>query len=358
VSWPEGHPLPLPKWDRPKDVFIVDSVEQYEELAATVELTVQQLIQARNYNTIGNFIRFYDEFRASGESKVSNFYRRYNPPITPEHHTCVGLGLELLIRLQLVEKKFPSVAGKFYLVSCEEGIDDFPEYIRSDPSAATSEKEHVLIALKIIIGNRPGILLLDPGYHVARVITVMADHVYPHTGWFVQSDETHVRKEYCYTFAENSDYVQWLDRETRPSKNRTHGIETMFENAIYIAKPYVTAVHVTERRNLVYNFRSLLARDTKGHLIAGMYFPVKDNATCVLFYQDGNRKPRIKIPLTNSARDKEQMEAVQQTGLQLGLPDGQMELLLDKICSIMNDKDYIKQILDINRDINGISQEN
>ena len=61
-------------------------------------------------------------------------------------------------------------------------MDDFPGYIRSDPSAATTEKEHVLIALKIIIGNRPGVLLLDPGYHVARVITVMADHVYPHTG--------------------------------------------------------------------------------------------------------------------------------------------------------------------------------
>lgn len=57
VSWPEGHPLPLPKWGRPKDIFVVDSVEQYEELAATVELTVQQLIQAHNYNTIGNFMR-------------------------------------------------------------------------------------------------------------------------------------------------------------------------------------------------------------------------------------------------------------------------------------------------------------
>lgn len=89
-----------------------------------------------------------------------------------------------------------------------------------------------------------------------------------------------------------------------------------------------------------------------------MYFPIKENASCVLFYQDGNRKPRIKIPLTNSAWDKEQMEAVQQVGLQLGLPDGRMELILDKICSIMNDKDYVKQILEINREINGISQEN
>lgn len=155
------------------------------------------------------------------------------------------------------------------------------------------------------------------------------------------------------------DYIQWLDRELRPGKTRTHtGIETISESVIYIAKPYLTPIHVTERRNLVYNFRSLLARDTKGHLIAGMYFPIKDNATCVLFYQDGNEKPRIRLPLTNSIRDQAQMEAIQRVGLQLGLPDGQMELILDKICTIMNDKDYIKQILDINREINGISQEN
>lgn len=51
---------------------------------------------------------------------MKTFFRNYQPPITPEHHTCVGLGLELLQRLRLLRKKFPDVAGKFYLVSCEE----------------------------------------------------------------------------------------------------------------------------------------------------------------------------------------------------------------------------------------------
>ena len=56
--WPETHPLPIPKWSKSKGSFCVSSVEQYEELAASVELTVQQLIQAHNYNTVGNFIRY------------------------------------------------------------------------------------------------------------------------------------------------------------------------------------------------------------------------------------------------------------------------------------------------------------
>jgi hypothetical protein len=44
------------------------------------------------------------------------------------------------------------------------------------------EKEHVLVALRVDVAGRPGTLLLDPGYHIARVITVMADNLYPHTG--------------------------------------------------------------------------------------------------------------------------------------------------------------------------------
>lgn len=65
---------------------------------------------------------------------------------------------------------------------CFQSIDNFQSYVSADPSTATSEKEHVLVALKISIAGRNGILLLDPGYHVARVITVMADLIYPHTG--------------------------------------------------------------------------------------------------------------------------------------------------------------------------------
>ena len=54
------------------------------------------------------------------------------------------------------------------------------------PCAKTVEKEHVLACLKIRIGDRvsgkDGFLILDPGYHVSRVVTVMEDGLYPHTG--------------------------------------------------------------------------------------------------------------------------------------------------------------------------------
>lgn len=70
------------------------------------------------------------------------------------------------------------------------------------------------------------------------------------SGWFTQSDEPHCRKEYHYTFnAINNGYVEWQERETR-------GTTVKWQTSlVYVARPYLSGVHVTERRNLVYNFR-------------------------------------------------------------------------------------------------------
>lgn len=38
------------------------------------------------------------------------------------------------------------------------------------------------MCLKVEFSGRTAVMLCDPGYHVARVVTVMADGAYPHTG--------------------------------------------------------------------------------------------------------------------------------------------------------------------------------
>lgn len=65
---------------------------------------------------------------------------------------------------------------------------------------------------------------------------------------------------------------------------------------IYVSRPYLTAVDVTERRNLVYNFRSLLSRDPKGHLIAGVYFKVRESFDeFTIFCREQGKKTRKKL---------------------------------------------------------------
>lgn len=74
-----------------------------------------------------------------------------------------------------------------HLVSCEEAVENPAAYLAGVPSRLRAEKEHVLVAARLDIGGRQGVLLLDPGYHVARVVTVMADGLYPHTGEYMES---------------------------------------------------------------------------------------------------------------------------------------------------------------------------
>ena len=246
-------------------------------------------------NNIVHYFRLYHDFKKSGEVNLEHFYRKYQPLIVNERHTCVGQGFELLRRLCGLNKRFPGIASGLYLASCEETIGDVGAYVGGPPAADVGEKEHVLVCLKVEINKRRGIMLLDPGYHIARVITVMTDKCYPHTGWFIQSDEPGAgKKEYNYTLcSEDADYVEWHERKTSgPS-----ALERSQVALIYVARPYLTAIDVTERRNLIYNYRSLLARDFKGHLVAGVYFQVTlESPAFNIFHQTTRGKKRTKIP--------------------------------------------------------------
>lgn len=161
--------------------------------------------------------------------------------------------MEIVSRLGEVA---PNLAEHCYLVSCEEAVEAARPYIENceengmENTVYSLEKEHVLIALKINVAGRDGLMILDAGYHVSRAVTVMKDQCYPHTGWFTQSNEPHCKREYCYTMsAVSNDFVEWSERATR-------GTTESYElSLVYIERPYRSAVDVTVRRNLVYNFR-------------------------------------------------------------------------------------------------------
>lgn len=128
---------------------------------------------------------------------------------------------------------------------------------------------------------------------------------------------------------------------------------------IFVDRPYLTAVDVTERRNLVYNFRSLLSRDPKGHLIAGIYFKVKeDNDEFTIFYQNSG-KQRLKLRfssfLMSNAIGETVLKAVNECNDQLNLPPKSLLEMLSSLAKLNNDKEYIRQLLDINNSINSMT---
>lgn len=188
------------------------------------------------------------------------------------------------------------------------------------------------------------------------------------SGWFTQSDETHCRKEYQYTLSPDSKYIIWRDRETRD------GLESISMAVVYVGRPFQCPVTVTERRNLVYNFRSLLSRDTKGHLVAGIYFKITDNAretmdngsfSFTAFHQAGGNTKRLKVDFNRylgmkhmSSSDERIDAAIRLCGQQLGLQAGQLEAILTSLATLLADDSFRIQLLGINKDINSVACDN
>lgn len=337
------------------------SIREYEALASEVEMQLQRVLEEHNYDTVGNFLEFYESFKRSGCNSVLEFFHIYSPPITSAHYTCVGLALELWSRLSVqLESKYPGIGKHLCVVSCEEDIVCAPIYTalsdRLDTASYTLEKEHVLMCLKLEFSGRSGILLCDPGYHVSRVVNIMADKAYPNTGWFIQSEENGIRKEYNYQLSPNNDsFVEWNERTTRNGKQEN------FTGLIYIGRPYLTAVDVTERRNLVYNFRSLLSRDQKGHLIAGIYFKVYQKCDeFTIFYQDMG-KQRIKMNFSAFLQPEVNEDLLKKLSIcndQLNLPQKKLLSIVRRSGQILRDTSSLQQVLEIEGCINIMSANN
>jgi hypothetical protein len=364
-DWPIDHPLPLPAWSpRTKETIVIKKLWQYEDLVAQIEVLLHRMLEETHYDTVHNFLDFRKSYRASSTKDLKTFFQNYVPPINRRHHMCVSLAMEIVHRISQVR---PELVDKLYLVSCEEAVDSTRSYIENceerkiDNARYTLEKEHALVVMKIQVAGRDGMLVLDPGYHVARAVTVMKDQCYPHTGWFTQSDETHCKREYCYNISPHSDnFIEWAERMTRGGKE-THEV-----SLVYVERPYQTAIDVTVRRNLVYNFRSLLARDAKGRVCAGLYFPVNANsseAQMTLFYDgpnDSNVKVKQKI---GTFKDVEKIPDsvkahIEQLAPQLQFDTETLVNILHDIAEVIYDENFVKQVLAIEDLITEISADN
>lgn len=289
------------------------------------------------------------------DESLKEFFPKYKPPIRPRKNTCVGLGMEVMKKLKVLEKDFPGITKSMMLVSCDENIQDLMDYATSSPGPQgfliETEKDHVMVAIHIKIGGRHGVFLSDLGYHISRVVTVMDDRCYPHTGWFIQSDQPHCRKEYNYQLnLQNTNYIEWHERETRGSNVKER------LSLIYVARAYLTAVSVTEKRNLVWDLRSLLARDPKGNLTAGIYFPLKSKTTeFTMFFDSNSGKQRKKLKFETFLElqkiPDEVVDEVEQCNDQLRLRDGELLSILQRLATIIADDEYMAELLEVNNKI-------
>lgn len=156
---------------------------------------------------------------------------------------------------------------------------------------------------------------------------------------------------------QNSNYIEWHERETRGAVTKER------LSLIYVAKAYLTAISVTEKRNIVWDMRSLLARDPKGRLAAGIYFPIKKkDQQFTIFFDANNGKLRKKLKFETFLElqkiPDEVVDEVEQCNDQLRLRDGELLSILNKLATIMADEEYMVELQEINDKIVQLSAGN
>ena len=161
---------------------------------------------------------------------------------------------------------------------------------------------------------------------------------------------------YNYTLHPSGDYVVWNVRETR------HGVEESDTALIYIRQTFTSAVDSAERRNLVYNFKSMLKRDCRGNVIAGVYFalkPIEQGQFCVFYQNEAKQQTDVKIPFKDIFNevvlDAAAEEALRMCKLQA---DGSLKQLLRQVTYALNDTQFLQQLLDVNQRIVILAENN
>ncbi|XP_063892699.1 uncharacterized protein LOC135116566 isoform X1 [Helicoverpa armigera] len=327
----------------------------YRKVVASTENILRRLLVTKRYDSISNFLDLYEEYKRSGCGSLRDLYERYEATTRPQAlgDTCVGLALELMRRWQCLESRFPGLRAATCLMSCEETVP----YVCYDSEVCAGpfdllapDKEHVMVGVHITLNGRLGILIADPGYHVARTITVMVDQQSPHTGWFNHITEPEQIKDYSYSFCEGSlSYVLWKEVINREGKYK------YTTSLIYVGRPYCGGITVTEKRNLVYKLKSLVHRAHNGVSIAGLYVflntPFRD-AKINLFYYSKKAKIKKKYNLRKfqdiASVEENILKKINICNARMELPGGKLLTIINKLAKALSDESFTNQCNEIN----------
>ncbi|KAI2808511.1 hypothetical protein BLOT_006456 [Blomia tropicalis] len=342
--------LDTPYWSNELKEATFATLNSFEDFLMQIESVLHHELVAHDYNTFGSYVEFFRSYQRT-EKNLVDFVFDYRASINVDSMSCVAMALYLLEHLKRVN---PMYGQLFSLVSCEEMIA-FGEDNRNNEDiyhldSKDNVKEHVMVALKfnLVDGNRNGYVLMDPGYHICRPLVVMHDGAYPHTGWFVSSNNGKVKKEFCYQVL-SSKFITWTVKEQRLdcSRPKSH------INIIYVEREFIKYASVTEKRALIFSMKSYVIRNRKGP-VSGFYSWINAKNLVIFYEMDGrrvNQKFMIDQYDQQCVRDALTIVASQKENDPLSLEERveQFINMLRMYQESLNDKDFCPDLLEIDK---------
>jgi len=292
-EWPANQPLPVPLYGLERPRLALASPGLLQRLQEAAAALLQEGLSSDPYDSLTTFFQFCKEYHEYGSeySSLYDFFRDYNLPIMDGRNTCVGLVHDLRVKLTALENKFPGVSDSMFPVSCDEKIKHPETYCSgSYPPYESCDKEHLFLCISFELGQRRGVMLMDPGYHVSVPIIVMEDGCYPHSPPY-QARIGHQIKTYTYKFHEgNSSFVEWNVR--KGDMYRT--------NLVFVNRPFLSGMDNAERRNLVYPVKTVTNREENGDIKSGLYLSLKlkeELQVVFLFGKEDGSLDKVRVPL-------------------------------------------------------------
>lgn len=365
-------------------------------------------------------IIFFSPLYSSSDQDLAEFYRTYSAPVVSQGLSCVGLSFRLR---DSIAEKIPALRRSLVIASCEEWVEDLDIYVAKPDPGVDTVKEHVMVAVRILCRETEQrvLVLLDSGYHVPRLIVVTSDGAWPHTGRFVQSDTAKSRKEYEFSW-KNESYVHWTINETRKGRtsvsiltnlqykktnqlqcfddfltNKIHVyyVTQTWSNLIYTRSSFDSSLGYSEKRNLLYDFRTLVARDENGpcagvyvkfnepnwnahftlfyKVITSVHIPidyqiytdtfelsscnnVRQNDIDHLFQNDKGERIESKFPVTSVLQEPSLMAGVAEVAHLLNTSEDKLGILLEDTAKMYLDREFIRELLHLNYAVDPFEQ--
>jgi hypothetical protein len=351
-NWTVGTLLDLPAWKDLLQPLCFHSIESFEEFESMLQQILQEQMQRYQYNTFSSFVFFCRQFAAAQllqpDLQLDHFFASFTARLLPDALSCVGLSMILLKQLRgRLGDKYPALSSALGPVSCEEFVKDVGSYTLH---SANTLKEHVLLAICIQIDGRPGYVLLDPGYHVAKPVVVMQDNLHPHTAWFVHGRPAASQKSFCYKLVANQ-LVTWTVRESVANGEQQTSNKREYSNLIHAKQLFANSVDICEKRSYLYSFKSYVIRDTTGS-IAGFYCYLRTRLV-TFFYPDERTGQRVqkKYAVDQLLNDEMQADVHRVAKHVPNQPNEAIRLLniLAEFQEVLTDNSLVNQIMAIDR---------
>uniref|UniRef100_A0A8D8ZSI4 Uncharacterized protein n=1 Tax=Cacopsylla melanoneura TaxID=428564 RepID=A0A8D8ZSI4_9HEMI len=354
-----------PIWGQNLPPMVLASDADLNQTLAKIRTVMSDLVKNTIYDDIDELAEFANAYAAEMDKTkkrpdFETFFQSYHPKYNGPKGT-PGLAIDLYERLVKVE---PRVAKAYHLIAAGANIgmhmmdrlyrELSVTQIKTDPTGQLwpyPYHNHVAGFMKIVVGKRRGLMLMDPGFALQDIIVFMEDGQCPSTVKTTGSGRSPQGEHFEFELAADGAFISvhsYTPGVYRRTYNNIHE-----RHLYYFGKPYCSFLDSTVKPNLVFPTRSIEKRNPSTGKVEASIEVALFRLTKAPVYQDKNEVDYMfttfdvngiptnqqEIPLFRLGAMKDDKPVEEQFKLvckTLALPADQVRTRITNLCALLD----------------------